>query len=762
MRVTTGLSAGDEADIEFPGRGADPPRTGAGAPPRRWARGLSTRDVKLPSLAAVWAGLKAEAAAQLDRAFLWAPAAFGIGAATYLGLPREPPAAPLLIGAALAVVAALALRRFAPSRTAIVLAGLAAAAVCGLAAAKLHSDLAAAPIAPPHLGMVDIDGWVVDVANPSPSGARLLIAPVRIQGLTPQRTPRLVRIVVAPDGVLGPGSAIRIRALLDPPPAPAAPGTYDFARDAWFEGVGAVGFTRAAPSVIDLAPPAWPLRWRMAVNAARWSLAQRLAADVSALMGPRDGGAVGLVVTVATSHEDWLDDQSRDDLRASGLAHMLAIAGLHTAAVSGFVFLALRLGVAAWPWLALRVPGKKLAAAGGLVAVAVYLTLSGAHPPAVRAAITAAVAFIAILADRRAISLHSLAIAALAILALQPEDVVQPGFQMSFCATAALIALAEAWPRGSRPVGLPWPLAALQRLRDWTVAMLAVSLVAGAATGPFAIQHFNRVAVYGVFANLTADFVAGAVMMPALALGAIGEGLGAGTAVTAGPLFVAGWGARSIVWLAHVFASAPHAQIAMTSAPAPALLMSFLGILLICLWRGRLRWLGLPMALAVAVWPRPAAPLAWIAADGDDAAVAAAGQMVALKPGKRLYATQLWAQEHMLAAPADPAAAQARLFDCDRKACAPIGGARPALAAWWSTRAAPAERLTALCAKADILVSRAAVATGTCRAPIILGPDAFAAGGAAEVYPAGRGWRIVWAQPLRGQRPWTAPSDSDE
>ena len=437
------------------------------------------------------------------------------------------------------------------------------AAVCGFAAGKLHSDWAAGPIAPAHAGMVDVEGWVVDVANPSDTGARLLIAPVRDRrGADPDRTlPRRIRIVVPPDSVLGPGSAIRIRALVDPPPGPAAPGAYDFARDAWFEGIGGVGLSKTAPSVIDLTEPAWPLRWEMTVNAARWSLAQRLAADVGAVMGPNAGGATGLVVTVATSHQDWLDDQSRDDLRASGLAHMLAIAGLHTAAVSGFVFFALRLAIAAWPWLALRVPGKKLAAAGGLIAVAVYLALSGAHPPAIRAAVTASVAFIAILADRRAISLHSLAIAALVVLALQPEDVVQPGFQMSFCATAALIALAEAWPRGGgQPVGLPWPLAALQRLRDWTIAMLAVSVVAGAATGPFAIQHFNRVAVYGVFANLTADFLAGAVMMPALALGALGEGLGAGPAVTDAPLFVAGWAARSIVWLAHLFAAAPGRQ----------------------------------------------------------------------------------------------------------------------------------------------------------------------------------------------------------
>jgi competence protein ComEC len=749
MRVTTGLSAGDEADIEFPDAGADPPRTGEGAPPRRWARGLSTRCLRLPSLAAVWAGIGAEAADQQGRAFLWAPAAFGAGAAAYLGLKSEPRFWPLGLAALVAVAGAIAVRRWVASRAAGVVAGLLALAACGLAAGKLHSDWAAGPIAPPHLGMVSIEGWVLDIAKPSQTGARLLIAPSSIQGLPPERTPRRVRIAVPPEGVLGPGSAIRLRALLDPPPGPAAPGAYDFARDAWFERIGGVGVTKAAPSAIELSPPPWTLRWEMAINAARWSLAQRLAADVSAVMGPNDGGATGLVVTVATSHEDWLDDASRDDLRASGLAHMLAIAGLHTAAVSGFVFFALRLAIAAWPWLALRVPGKKVAAAGGLIAVMAYLALSGAHPPAVRAAITASVAFLAILADRRAISLHSLAIAALLILALQPEVVVQPGFQMSFCATAALIALAEAWPRAPRPVGLPWPLAALQRLRDWTLAMLAVSAVAGFATGPFSIQYFNRVAVWGVFANLSADFLAGAVMMPALAIGAIGEGLGAGPALTAAPLFVAGWGARAIVWLAHLFGSGPGATIAMTSAPAPALAVSTFGILIACLWRGRLRWVGVPLALAVALWPRPAAPVAWIASDGDDATIALNGQAVALKPGKRAYAIQLWAQAHRLALPADPDAAQAKAFDCDRSGCAPLGAARPALATWWSTRPPKPDRLTALCARADILVTRSPVSSSECRTPLVLGPDAFARGGAADIHASPGGWR-----------PWSAPSGS--
>jgi competence protein ComEC len=711
---------------------------------------------RLPSVSDVWAAAGEEVRAQADRAMLWTPVAFGLGSATYLGLRVEPPLWPLAAAAVAMVGLALAARRWSPSRGMAIAAALAATAAVGLLAGKLRNDIAAAPVVPAHLGVVGVDGWVVDVANPSATGERLLIAPVRIEHLGPEQLPHRIRIVVPAGDVLGPGSAIHVLALLDPPPGPAAPGAFDFARDAWFARLGGVGLAMRPPTIISLPRP--PLRFRMAlaVNSLRWSLAERLAADMGRVMGPKNADATGLAVTVTTSHEDWMDDQGRADLRGSGLAHMLAIAGLHMAAVSGFVFFALRLGVAAWPWLALRVPGKKVAAVGGLIAVGIYLVLSGAHPPARRAAITASVAFVAILLDRRAISLHSLSLAALLILIIQPEVVVQPGFEMSFCATASLIALAEIWPRSPRPIGLPWPLAALQRLRDWTVAMLGVSFVAGTATGPFAIQHFNRVANFGVFANLSADFLAATLLMPALAISVIGESLGLDQNLLAAPLWVAGWAAKGIMSLAHVFANAPGAAMTISSAPFPALAISYLGIVFACLWRGRFRWIGAPLAAAVAVWPRPAAPVAWIASDGNDAAVVIGRQEVALKPGQRAYATQLWAQMRGLNLPADPVAAQARLFNCDRKSCSPLPAVHPAIAAWWSSRPPKPEQLGDLCRSAQILIIRAPLdPTGQCPGAMTLGPQDFERSGAAEVYAANGGWRLKWSQPLRGERPWT-------
>ncbi|MGI8841223.1 MAG: ComEC/Rec2 family competence protein [Caulobacteraceae bacterium] len=741
-----------------------------GPPRRRAARGgpwgraaaLITGKRALPSLAGLLAGLAREAADQLDRVLLWTPVAFGLGAAAYLGLKVEPALWLAAVLAAVLCAVALATRFLTVNRVAIAVTGLTAVAAGGFLIAKLHSVAVAAPIVPPHLGVVSVEGWVVDIANPSERGERLLIAPVDIAHLAPADTPTRVRVIIpslGPEDAPAPGTAIRVSTLLDPPPGPASPGAYDFARDAWFEGIGGVGLAMRAPVAVQLAPPPWRLRLEMAVNALRWKVARRLAADIGAAMGPNDGGAAGLAVAVTTSHQDWLAPAHRDDLRASGLAHMLAIAGLHTAALSGFAFFAFRLAIAAWPWLALRVPGKKVAALAALVVVGAYLVLSGAHPPARRAAITASVAFFAILVDRRAVSLHSLSVAALIILLTEPDVVLAPGFEMSFCATASLVALAEIWRRAPVPVSLAWPLAFLQKARDWTIAMLAVSFVAGAATGPFAIQHFNRMANYGVFANLTADFLATALLMPALALSLLAEAAGLAHPLAAPIFWLAGWAARGVIFLGHVFAVAPGAATTLPSAPQVALAISYLGIVFACLWRGNLRWIGLPMAMAVALWPRPPAPVAWIAADGDDAAIVAAGQEVALKPGARQYGTQLWAQRRGFALPADPAAAEAlqrRHFDCDRKGCAPIGAARPALAAWWGKRPPKADQADRLCAGADIVIYRAeGPAPAACEGAIVLNRADFAKGGAAEVFAAPAAWRIAWSQPLRGERPWT-------
>lgn len=701
------------------------------------------RRLSKPGRAAVWLADQVEA--QADRWTLWTPVALGCGCALYFGLLREPQA--WVAWALLPVLAALLIAtRWSVWRSTTMALALSACAVGGFAIAKLRTEAVKAPVAQAGARPQVVEAWVVDIASPGQGGQRLLLAPVRIGDWTAEATPIRARVTLRPGTELpAPGQAVRVLAILNPPPPPASPGAYDFARDAYFESVGAVGLALRPPEATDVPAKApWRLRVAMAVNGARWALTQRIVAT----LGPETGG---LAAAMTTGHEAFIPREQVENLRAAGLAHIVSISGLHMAIVGGFAFAAARLAVAAWPWLALRVPGKKVAALVGLAAVGGYLVLSGAPPPAERAAITAAVAFAAILADRQAISLHALALAAMGVLLLQPEAVTEPGFQMSFAATAALVALAEIWPRPVKEIEVPWPIRAVQAAATWTLASIAVSFVAGLATGPFAIQHFNRVSTWGLFANLAVAPISSFLMMPGLALGAALTPFGLGRA----PLEVAGWSIGLMNQVAALAAGAPASQIVIASAPDWVLPVSFLGLLFVCLWRGPLRWAGLPFALAILWAPRPPAPDVWIAADGAAVAVRDGRDAVLLRPDVKLFGAELWSRRRGLTPLMTEADRDAR-FQCDRWSCAPGPAAPLRLAAAWNLkRPLKAGRLDALCAGADIVVLRNAFRPERCPAPIVLTGADFAARGSAELYRAGSGWRVVWAQDLRGRRPWT-------
>jgi competence protein ComEC len=736
IRVRTGRSV-IEGVVELDREGSRAAGTAA-AP-------LSTRIRPGPSLRGAGAWLAEQADAQADRWTLWTPVALGCGCAAYFGLMREPQAwvAWVLLPVVLGLLVAT---RWSAGRVMTIALVLIACAVGGFAVAKLRAEAVKAPIAQAGARPQQVEAWVVDIAQPGEGGQRLLLAPVRVGDWDARATPIRMRVTLRPGTALPrPGQTVRVLAIVNPPPPPASPGSYDFARDAYFESVGGVGLALRPPEVVAAEAPApWRLRLAMRVNALRWSLTERIVVA----LGPETGG---LAAAMTTGHEAFIPKEQVENLRAAGLAHIISISGLHMAIVGGFAFAGARLAVAAWPWLALRINGKKAAALVGLAAVGGYLVLSGAPPPAERAAITAAVAFAAILADRQAISLHALALAAMGVLLLQPEAVTEPGFQMSFAATAALVALAEIWPRPVKEIDVPWWIRWPQAAVTWTAASLAVSFVAGLATGPFAIQHFNRVSTWGLFANLAVAPISSFLMMPGLALGAALTPFGLGKA----PLEVAGWSIGLMNRVAEMAATAPTAQIVVPSAPDWVLPASFLGLLFVCLWKGSLRWAGLPLALAIVWAPRPPAPDVWVAADGAAVAVREGDKAVLLRPDVKLFGAELWARRRGLAPlPSEPER-DAR-FACDRWSCLPGAGAPVRLAAAWNLRRPLKEgRLDALCAGADVVILRNALRPESCPASLVLNGADFAAGGSAELYRKGDGWRIVWAQDRRGRRPWT-------
>jgi len=727
IRVTTGRSGIETQGLD------------RGAAPRGRAPGLSTSFRLGDSFRRIAAWIGEQGLAQTDRWSLWAPVAFGIGAAIYLALPAEPLT---IVGlGALAVAGLLFLGvKWSPHRAATVMLVLAACALAGFGAAKLRTQSVRAPIAPAGTGVMTIEGYVVDAASPGQGGPRIVLAPTRISGLEPEATPIRVRVTLKDgDALPAPGSAIRLRGMLNAPPPPASPGSYDFARDAFFDGIGGVGFALTPATAGQADPPPWRLALEMRVNAARWALARRIVEE----MGVESGG---LAAAMVTGHEAFVPREQVEALRASGLAHIISISGLHMAIVGGFAFALTRLLIAAWPWMALRVSSKKAAALVGLAAVSGYLVLSGAPSPAERAAITAAAAFCAILVDRRAISLRTLA-----ILILHPEAVTEPGFQMSFAATTALVALAEAWPRAVKEINTPWPIRTVQAIGVWTAASLGASFVAGLATGPFAMQHFNRVATFGLVANLLVAPISSFLMMPALALGAVLAPLGLGDL----PLAAADIAIDTMNQIARTAAAMPGAQLTIASAPGWTLAAAFLGILWLCLWKGPLRWIGLPFALTVALYPRPPAPDAWIAADGSTVAVRRGEDAILFRPDAKLFAADLWSRRRGLVIPETAQTLRDANYDCDRWSCAPRPTAdAPRVAAIMTRRPSTvARKLPLFCQWAEVVVVRGAAEP--CPGTLTLTERDFARGGSAELYREPGGWRIVWAQDLRGQRPWT-------
>jgi len=584
------------------------------------------------------AGLGAALDRQRGHLFPWAPVALGLGIGLYF-VPRSEPGhwVFLTIGLIGAAGAALALRR--PGGGAAL--GWAAALVAagsGLAAARAHWN-AAPVLTARYYGPVE--GRVVAMDRSASDALRLTLDRVRLDGVPPGRTPARVRIALhghaeglAEGQGVPPGARVMTTGHLAPPQGPAEPGGFDFRRHAWFQRLGAVGYTRAP--VLVAAPPGRALRL--------FRLRMAVAARVRAAL-PGDIG--GFAAAVTTGDRSGVGQPVLEALRASNLAHLLAISGLHMGLLAGFVFGAVRLALAAVPALALRLPARKIAAGAAILAAAGYFALSGGNVATERAFVMTSVVLGAILVDRRAFSLRAVALAALIVLSLRPEALLGPGFQMSFAATTALIAV-------------------FGNLRDWRIGLgprwlqpvagvALSSLVAGLATAPVAAAHFNTLAHYGLAANLLAVPVMGLVVIPAAVLAAlltaVGlEGIG---------LEAMGWGLRWILAVAHWAESLPGARGHVPS-PGPWVLPLFaLGMLVLILWQGRARLAGAaPVAAAFLLWAGVERPAVLIADDGALVGVMTAEGRALSKPRGAGFVAGIWLEND--GDGADQAAAAAR------------------------------------------------------------------------------------------------------
>ncbi len=570
-----------------------------------------------------------------DRAqrFNWLPVLIGVGIGIYFALPLEPPAYVAIV-TLVPLAIYLVVRWLEAPDLLVAVAACIAATGLGFTSAIVRVQLLSTVTLEQETRVVEVSGQILSAEPADKNRTRVLLDSARIDPQPRGAAPTRVRVSLAkaPDG-LRPGEWIKVRAVLRPLPAPVAPGGYDFARTLWFDGIGAVGFSMGTTERIGAIEGDGLLeQFSMWMAGVRQVTSDRIRSQLDARSGP-------IAVAFLTGERTLIAGDDQQAMRDSSLAHLLSISGLHMA-LAGFGFLAaLRFIFALIPAIALNYPVKKWAAVAALFASFAYLLLSGSSIPAVRSFIMIAIAFIAIIADRPAISLRVVALSALFILIVTPESWIDPSFQMSFGAVVGLVSAFEWWRQRKRPEDSA-PRGYFSRVVRVLGGTAATSFVAGFSSAPFAAYHFNRFANYGVAANLLVTPFVSFIIMPAGVIALLLMPFG----LDGIPLRAMGWGIGVMLDIAHWVASWPGAAIMVDTMPTVALVLMTGGGLWLALWQAPWRLAG--VALIVAGFVASffgSAPDVIVAADGRNMAVRGGdGQLHLLSVRRDVFGAQMW------------------------------------------------------------------------------------------------------------------------
>lgn len=531
---------------------------------------------------------------------LFAPIGLAAGAAYYLTALTEPSWS--VLAAALAAALVLYAVALVAGRSLLAILFLSfAMAPAGAAVAKARAHYVAAPVLSAQLGPVRVEGALVEIDS-NDNNARLRLDVDAISDLPRTQTPKFVRFSYRYPIDLKPGRRLSCPVILLPPPGPVLAGDYAFDRDAWFERLGAVGYAvgRCEPTL------GTPHTSILEAMKSRLSATRRAIAEH--VVSIRDGPGAAFAAAVVTGDRSFFDTSDVEALRGSGLAHLLAISGLHMALVGGALFAGLRL---LWPLLgpvALKYPAVKVAALGAIIGCTMYYLLSGGSVATQRAYIMALIALSAKLLDKPALSIRSLVVAFTILVLLRPQAVITPGFQMSFAASATLIGAFESWPQRASTSNP----GALGRAGAWLMAALLTSTAASLATTPFAVYHFDRTAILSIPANLAATPIVSFWAAPAGA-----------AALLAAPM---GWqdpflrllsdGLSHVLTIAHL-----ASDLAPMHTPNPiggwVLALMVCGTVMFAVFPGIARLLSvLPIAVGGALWVGTPKAVGYVSSDG--------------------------------------------------------------------------------------------------------------------------------------------------
>lgn len=708
--------------------------------------------------------------------FLLAPLFLAAGIIVYFSLSFEPEWA--LLGAAALLCGGLVylFRRCRPLRLS---AGFALLACCGALCAKSETMRFATPMLGGNRA-APLAVRILTLEKSAKSGYRLTAETIPAYGKALGNKTFRLRLAAAklPEGA-NLGSVLQGLVFLRSFSGPVRPHSYDFAFQNYFRGIGGQGNFAGMPKLLTLPPNSLPDSWFARAGSKLTALRARMTERIKAAIGGERGAVAAALIV---GERAGIAPATNQALRLAGLAHILSISGLHMAMAAGMVLLAVRKILGLFPVFSSRRAAKKVAACFAFVSAAFYLALSGADIAAQRSFIMIAVMLGAVLCDRAAVSLRNLAISALIIMLWRPHEIMGPSFQMSFAATAALIAAFDAWSlyrrksrteRGAAKFAPYRPgagFAAQMRFaaRRWiaapAVSTCAASLIAGAAGGVYSAYHFNNTAPFGIIGNVLALPIMAVLVMPFALLGTLLMPLH----LESLPLRIMGYGISGVENVAYWVASfSPPGNPGIV--PPAALICLTAGMALLIMLRTKLRLAACALiGLGLGIYALTPAPLAVIAENGRLAAVYGADKILYLNSARpSAFIAQIWQISYAakgIRPPRGVAEAAADGFTCAEDYCRAflrngailITAERP-------------ESQAAACRAGDIIVlnfidvkQKPEIAAACAGKQLITMRD-LALFGAAEIRPAGFWfWRrqgqaaeINWAAG-RPARPWNS------
>lgn len=504
---------------------------------------------------------------------LWLPVLLGAGIGGYFLLPSEPDIRVVAVSCGLLAI----LLRICWKKTSLRMLFLALLVVnIGVIRVEIRTQEVAAPILHKNLFFLPVDGKISDIQIRE-KGEKIILTNIAIEGIEAENTPKYVSVSLREISEnLAVGDRISLKAMLFPPPTPAMPLSYDFARMFYYEQLGAVGFSPQQPVILEKSIPSG---FEQKLNALRLSITDKILAPMTT-----ENGWIASAMMVGEM--SGVSKDAADAMREAGIYHILSISGLHMSIAVMLMFVSSRFLLSLYPPFALRFNIKKIAAIIGLLSSFAYLMLAGYPVPAVRSFIMVACVMLAILVDRSGISIFSLAWAGLITLLWQPESLLGASFQLSFSATIAIVVFYERFAHILYKDNVGF----LHKIWLYFLGIMLTSLVATIATTPLVIYHFNRFTLWGIAANMLMLPLASAWIMPAAVLAFLAMPFG----LEHYPLLALDSGITLMMQGARFIANQPYASIALPSPTFYGIIISVFGGLWLCIWQQNWRLLGIP------------------------------------------------------------------------------------------------------------------------------------------------------------------------